>query len=182
MWGTFFIAHTVQNSTVSKQQLPEFERAAAFVFKYQVVTSGSESQVRLFSPFPTLPYVNTDVIHAILLEKNQKFSRKQSLPEQAGCIKITFNELHIPVMQQKDSMYKDLKQEVNEAQLELNTLSSVVESLIPPESSLGTTRQRRSLDEDEPHNRTRRLIGAVAALAADTGFILGEPIKDAAVN
>ena len=28
VWGTFFIAHTVQNSTVNKQQLPEFERGS----------------------------------------------------------------------------------------------------------------------------------------------------------
>ena len=66
-------------------------------------------------------------------------------------------------------MYKYLK-------LELNTLSDVAESFVPPESSLRTTRRRRSTDEDEPHNRTRRLIGAVAA---GTGFILGEPKKDA---
>ena len=99
--------------------------------------------------------------------------------EQAGCNNITFNE---SVMQQMDNRYKYLKQEVNEAQIELNTLSDVEESFFPPESSLGTTRQGRSLNEDEPHNRTRRLIGAVAALAAGTGFILGEPIKDAACN
>ena len=80
------------------------------------------------------------------------------------------------------NMYKCLKQEVSEAQIELTTLSEVAESFFPPDSAQGTTRQRRSLDEDEPHNRTRRLIGAVAALAAGTGFILGEPIKDAACN
>ena len=81
-----------------------------------------------------------------------------------------------------DNMYKYLKQEVNDAQVELNTLSDVVESFFPPESSPGTTRQRRSIDEVEPHNRTRRLIGAVAALAAGAGFILREPIKDVAGN
>ena len=81
-----------------------------------------------------------------------------------------------------DNMYKYLKQEVNEAQLKLNILSDAAESFFPPESSPGTTRQRRSIDEDEPHNRTRRLIGAVAALAVGTEFILGEPIKEAACN
>ena len=79
-----------------------------------------------------------------------------------------------------DNRYKCLKQEVNEAQLELNTLSKFAELFFPPESSPGTTRWRRSLDEDELNNRTRRMIGAVAALAVGTGFILGEPINDAA--
>ena len=68
-------------------------------------------------------------------------------------------------------MYSYLKQEVSEAQLELNTLRDVAESSFPPKSLSQTTHRRRLIDEDEPHNRTRRLIGAVAALAAGTGFI-----------
>ena len=54
--------------------------------------------------------------------------------------------------------------------------------MFQPESSPGTTRRRRSIKEDEPHNRTRRLIRAVAAFAAGTRFILGEPIKHAACS
>ena len=61
-------------------------------------------------------------------------------------------------------------------------MSDVAESFFPPESPPGTIHQRRSIVEDEPHNRIRRLIGAVSALAAGTGFILGEPIKNAACN
>ena len=153
---------------MNKQQLPEFERGAAFIFKYQVVTSESESQVQLFSPFPTLPDNNIDGVHAILLESNQKLTRMQYRVEQAGCNYITFNESHIPVTQQMDNMYKYLKQEVNEAQLELKTLSGVAKSFLPTETSPRITRQRRSLDVDEPHNRTLRLIGAVEALTAGT--------------
>ena len=173
---------TIQYSALNKQQLPEFERGAAFIFKHQVVTSKSESLVRLFSPFPTLPDVNIDGVHAILIESNQKLTRMQYRVEQAGCNNLTCNESHIPVTQQMDNMYKYFTQEVNEAQLELNTLNDVAKSFFPPESSPGTTRRGRSTDEDEPYNRTRRLIGAVAALAAGTGFILGEPIKVAACN
>ena len=81
-----------------------------------------------------------------------------------------------------ENMHNHLKTEVNEAQSELITLCAIAESFFPPVASLGTPRQRRSIDEEEPLNRTRRLIGAVAALAAGTGFILSEPIKDAACN
>ena len=167
---------------MTKQQLPEFERGAAFIFKYQVVTSESESQVRLFSPFPTLPDVNIDGMHAVLPESNQKLTRMQYCVEHARCNNLTFNGSHKPVTQQMDNMYKYLTQEVNEAQFELSILSNVAQSFFPPKSSSRTTRRRRSMDEEEPHNRTRRLIGAVAALVAGTGFILGEPIKDAACN
>ena len=92
---------------------------------------------------------------------------------QAGCKDNTFNESHIPVLQLMENMYNHLKTEISEAQSELNTLSAIAESFFPPTASIGTSRQRRSTAEKEPHNRTRRLFGAVAALAAGTGFILG---------
>ena len=145
---------------MNKQQLPEFERGAAFIFKYQVVTSESESQIRLFSPFPTLPDVNIDGVHAVILESNQKLSRMQYRAEQAGCKNNTFNDSHIPVLQQMENMHNHLKTEINEAQSELNTLSAIAESFFPPVESLGSPRHRRSNDEEAPHNRTRRLIGA----------------------
>ena len=66
----------------------------------------------------------------------------------------------------------------NEAQVELSTLGDIAESLFAPASSPGTTRRRRSTAENEPTNRTQQLIGAVEALAAGRGFILGELIKD----
>ena len=102
--------------------------------------------------------------------------------EQEGCNNLTFIESHISVTQQLDNMYKYLKQELSEAQLELNTLSDLGESFFPPERLSRTSRGRRSIDEDEPYNRTRRLIGAVAALAVGTGFILEEPITETACN
>ena len=124
----------------------------------------------------------TEGVHAILRVSNQQLSSMQHRVGQAESNNITFNESHIPVTQQMDKMYKFLKQEVNEAQLQLNTFSDVAESFVAPESTSGTTRRRRSIDKDEPHNRTRRLIGAVAALAAGTRFILGDPIEDAACS
>ena len=143
------------------------------------MTSESESQVRLFSPFPTLPDVNIDSVRVIVHESKEKLSSMQHRITKARCNNNTFNESHIPVLQQMENMYNHLKIEINEAQSELNTLSAIAESFFPPTVSLG---QRRSTAEEEPHNRTRRLIGAVAALAAGTGFILGEPIKDVACN
>ena len=90
---------------MNKQQLPEFERGAAFIFKYHVVTSESESQVQLFSPFLTLLDVNIDNVRVIVLERNQKLSRMQHRVTQAGCnYNNTFNESHIPVLQQMENM------------------------------------------------------------------------------
>ena len=135
------------------------------------MTSESESQVRLFSPFATLPDVNINSVRVIVLESNEKLSHLQHRVIQAGCTNNTFNESHIPVIQQMENMYNHLETEISDAQSELNTLSAIAKSFFPPESSPGTSRQKRSTAEEEPHNRTRRLIGAVAALAAGTGFI-----------
>ena len=131
---------------------------------------------------PALPDVNIDGVHAILRVSNQQLSHRQSRVGQAGGNNATFNESHVPVTQETDIMYKYLKQEVSEAQIELKTLSDVAKSFFPPELLPKTTRRKRSVDEDEPHNRTRRLIGAVEAFAAGTRSILGEPIKNAACN
>ena len=68
----------------------------------------------------------------------------QNLVEEAGCNNITFNESRIPIIQQMDKLYQYLGQKAHEAQLELNTL----ESLFSPESSTGTIRRKRSIDED----------------------------------
>ena len=70
-----------------------------------------------------------------------------------------------------------LEQELNDAQFELDNFSEIAESFFPPQSSLGTTRRRRSTAKDQPHNRSRRLNSAVATLAADTGFILRESMQ-----
>ena len=79
-------------------------------------------------------------------------------------------------------MYKYLKQEITAAQFEHNNLSDVAESFLPPESSPGTTRRKRSIEKYERDNRTRRLIGAVVALNAGAVLILEERINDAAYN
>ena len=63
-----------------------------------------------------------------------------------------------------ENMYNHLKTEINEVQSEFHTLCAIAKSFFPPTASLGTSRQRRSTAEEEPHNRTRRLIGVVAAL------------------
>ena len=88
---------------MNKQQVPEFERGAAFIFKYQFVTSENENQVRLFSPFLTLPDVNIDSVRVIVLESNQNLSRMQHRVTQTGCNNSTSNESHIPVLQQVEN-------------------------------------------------------------------------------
>ena len=97
------------------------------------MTSESESQVRLFSLFPTLPDVNIDSVRVIVLESNEKLSHLQHRVTQAWCNNNTFNDSHIPVLQQMENMYNPLKTEISEAKSELNTLSAIAESFLPPQ-------------------------------------------------
>ena len=168
---------------MKKHQLPDFVRGAAFIYKYQNCYNRKRKSSSTILSFPTLPDVNIDGVHAFDLESNQKTSRMHYRVARAKCNNVTFNESHIPVAQLMEYMHNHLKNEINEVQFELNTLSDIAQSFLPPAASHGRTpRQRRSMNDKASHNRTRRLIGAVAAVAPATGFILGEPIKNAACN
>ena len=61
----------VQFSTYlnDESDTPIFKQGAAFVFKYQAVTSESESKVRVFSPFPKLPEINLTEAYSLVAHK-----------------------------------------------------------------------------------------------------------------
>ena len=48
---------------------PIFKKRAAFVFKYQAVTSESESKVRVFSLFPRLPEINLTDAYSLVADR-----------------------------------------------------------------------------------------------------------------
>ena len=48
---------------------PIFKNGAAFVFKYQPMTSESESKVRVFSPFPRLPDFNLTETYSLVAHR-----------------------------------------------------------------------------------------------------------------
>ena len=56
--GTIFAEVQFSTHLNDESETPFLKKGAAFVFKYQAVTSESESKVRVFSPFPRLPEIN----------------------------------------------------------------------------------------------------------------------------
>ena len=48
---------------------PIFKKGAAFVFKYQTVTSENESKVRVFSPSPKLPEINLTEAYSLVAHR-----------------------------------------------------------------------------------------------------------------
>ena len=56
--GTIFAEVQFFTHLNDESDTPIFKKGAAFIFKYQAVTSESESKVRVFSPFARLPEIN----------------------------------------------------------------------------------------------------------------------------
>ena len=150
---------------------PVFKKGAAFVFKYQAVTSESESKVRVFSPFPKMPLINiTNAINMI--------NAFQTAPRSIGgmyintnCKFTDVNDTYDLLLQQLVTRVNFLQTELAAAQQEEDTLLEVVNSFIPP-----------AVRQSDDTARPRRAIAAIAAIAAGAGMVLGEPIKDAACS
>ena len=83
-----------------------------------------------------------------------------------------FNETYTLVLQQLETRVSFLEYELRAALEGEKCLLDVAISFIPP----GARR------DQHPGGRSRRAIGAIAAVAAGTGLVLGEPIKNDACN
>ena len=168
-----FLHSQVQFTTHLNDDLekPVFKKGAAFVFKYQAVTSESESKVRVFSPFPKLPEINITKAIATVASFKQAQSWITNVWINNHC-KFEFNNTYAILVDQLVTRIKNLQLELAAAQKDQTTLLEVANSFIPPQL------KRKSKDP----NRQRRAIGAIAAIAAGAGLVLGEPIKDAACN
>ena len=82
---------------------PVFKKGAAFVFKYQAVTSESESKFRFFSPFPRIPEIN-------LTQAKYMVESFKRAPDSIGVIYInkhckymSFNETYALLLQELET-------------------------------------------------------------------------------
>ena len=163
----------VQFSTYlnDESDTPIFKKRAAFVVKYQAVTSESESKVRVFSRFPRLPEINlteayylvADRGHSDTLAGMNTVKRCQTAASEDAC-ELLFNRM--------DEQLKILEKEIAEAKADRTRLVEIVTSFLPQQSMLaGNT-----------NSRSPRAIGLIAVAAGAAGLILGDPVKDAACS
>ena len=151
-------------------EVPVFKKGAAFLFKYQAVTSESESKVRVFSPFPKIPEVNlTEVERLLALAKVQTIA-VGGMYAQTSCYWEKINETYSLVVQQLEERVNLVKKEMSASVKDQNGLSEITKSFLP--------QIYRTEEVSAP--RKKRFVGAVAAIGAGAGLILGDPIKDAA--
>ena len=162
----------VQFSThLNESDTPIFKKGAAFVFKYQAVTSGSESKVRVFSPFLRLPEINLTEAYSLVAHRGHSDTlagmntvKRCQTAASENAYELLFNRI--------DEQFKILDKEIAEAKTDRNRLNEFANSFLPQQSMLaGNT-----------GSRSPRAIGLIAAAAGATGLILGDPVKDAACS
>ena len=154
-------------------EAPVFKKGAAFLFKYHAVTSESESKVQVFSPFPKIPEVNltgAEQMLATAIARTIALGSTYATRNGNGCAIEKINETYDLLTQQLENRIIMVKQEMSASFKDQNGLSEITKSFFP----------QIYRTEEASIKRTRRFIGAVAAIGAGAGLILGDPIKDAA--
>ena len=78
--GTHYLSHLND-----QPEVPVLKKGAAFLFKYQAVTSESESKVRVFSLFPKIPDVNPTGAEELLNLANTRITGTGGMYAQKVC-------------------------------------------------------------------------------------------------
>ena len=159
---------------------PIIQKGAAFINNYQVVTSESESKVRVFSPFPQPPTVDllaVDSLIDLVSKIHQKltsllfletFASDKPCPIAMYTSQDRANGLPESI-EYRVYLLADERSAIAQDYAELLRLAS---SFAPPPMqphSIGT-----------PHHRQRRLVPALMAATGVAGLVLGNPIPNAA--
>ena len=150
---------------------PIFKKGAAFVFKYQAVTSESESKVRVFSPLPRLPEINLTEAYSLIAHKGHS-DTMAGMNTVKECQTAASGDASELLFNRIDEQLTVLDKEITEADKDRNRLVEFATSFLP----------QQSMFAGEKNNRSRRAIGTNAAAAGAAGLILGDPVKDAACS
>ena len=146
----------VQFSTplIDASDTPIFKKGAAFVFKYQAVTSESESKVRVFSPFPRLPEINLTGTYSLVAHKGHS-DTMAGMNTVKRCQTAASEEAYELLFNRIEEQLKILDKAIAEAKTDQNRLVEMATSFLPQQSMLvGNT-----------GSRSRRAIGLIAAAA-----------------
>ena len=149
---------------------PVFRKGATFVFKYQAVTPESESKVRVFSPFPKIPEINSTDAHTILQTRGHTDS-VTGMDTVKLCRTERMGTLYDQLFEQLEEKFFLIRKEINDAHTDHNQLVDVASSFLPP-----------SVIRDHGTARSKRTVGIIAAAAGAAGLVLGSPVQNAACS
>ena len=150
---------------------PVFKKGAAFVFKYQAVTSESESKVRIFSPFPKMPEINLTAAYTIRDFKNHTTTLGGMVSVKA-CETNRMEKIFALLFEELETKLQMIESEIHGAATDKNDLLEIAKSFLPK------TVNQQHVDG----YRSKRAIGLIAAAAGAAGLVLGNPVKEAACS
>ena len=137
---------------------------------YQAVTSESESKVRVFSSFTIIPVVNLTGGEDLLNPAKTRITGIGGMYVQKVCEFQEVNEIYGLLVTQLKDRVDLIKLGVKKATDEQDKLADVMKSSLPKQYQRDVTTLPRS----------KRFIGAIAALGAGAGLILGDPLNEIA--
>ena len=169
---TNFVFTDVQITTNLNDALdkPVFRKGAAFFFKYQAVTSESESKVRVFSPFPKIPEINLTDAYTILQTRGHTDSIT-GMDSVKLCRTERMGTFYDQIFDQLEEKLSLIQKEINTAHTDQNQLTELASSFLPP-----------SIKPDHGSARSKRAVGIIAVAAGAAGLVLGIPVKHAACS
>ena len=112
----------------NQPEVPVFKKRAAFLFKYEIVTSESESKVRVFSPFPKIPDVNLTGAEELLNPAKMRITGIGGMYVQKDCEFQEINETYGLLMTQLKVRVELIKLAVKQATDEQDKLTEVTKS------------------------------------------------------
>ena len=169
--GTMFAEVQFSTHLNDESDRPIFKKGAAFVFKYQAVTSERESKVGVFSPFRRLPELNLPETYSLLAHIGGS-DTLAGMNTVKRCQTAASENVYELLFNRMDEYLKILDKEINEAKAGRNRLVENATSFLPQQSMLAGNTVSRS----------PRAIGLTVAAAGAAGLILGDPVKDAACS
>ena len=169
---TNFVLTDVQFTTHLSDALdkPVFKKGAAFVFKNQAMTPESESKVRVFSPFPKIPEINSTDAYAILQTQGHT-DLMNGMDTVKLCRTDRMGTLYDQLFDQLEEKLSLIQKEINAAHTDQNQLVEAASFFLPP-----------FIQPDHGIARSKRAVGIIAAAAGAAVLVLGSPVKDAACS
>ena len=124
----------------------------------------------MFSPFPKIPDFNLTGADELLNLAKKRKTVIDGMYVQKVCEFQEINEAYGLLKTQLKDRVELIKLEVKQATDEQDNVAKVMKSFLPKQFQRDVATLQRS----------KRIIGAIAALGASAGLILGDPLKEAA--
>ena len=133
--GTLFAEVQFCTHLNDESDTPIFKKGAAFVIKYQAVTSESESKVRVFSPFPRLPEINLTEAYSLVAHKGHS-DTMAGMNTVKKCQTASSGDAYELFFNRNDEQLTILDKEIAGAKADRNRLVEIATSFLPQQSML----------------------------------------------